>query len=482
MLVRSRRILAWMTAVVGLVSTFVMAAPDEVKTAGMLPNLVLIFADDLGYGDLSCFGNTSYKTPELDRMAAEGVRLTSFYVTCGACSPSRASILTGRYPTSAGVPVVLGPRDNYGLRRDTPTIAEVLKQKGYTTGIVGKWHLGHLPELLPTRRGFDSYFGIPYSNDMKPTPLMRNEKIVEQQIDQTQLTRRYTEEATRFVKASAESGNPFFLYFAHSFPHVPLHVSERFKGKSGAGLYGDVVTELDWSVGEILRVLKETGGSTNTLVLFTSDNGPWLIMKEHGGSAGQLRNGKGSAYEGGVREPFIAWWPGRLKAGGVIDTPAISLDILPTFCELAGATPPAVRDGQSIWPLLAGTAAAGKRTFFFPDYYAHNHAGAVRDGDWKLVVGRKTVSDIRPTTAPSAPDQSELFFLPDDPGEKRDLAAEKPEIVEKLTALANAKREQFNRDEAPREKPGKKSTAALRFLTPGTPEYMGQEAATTGTK
>ncbi|MCE5311066.1 MAG: sulfatase-like hydrolase/transferase, partial [Acidobacteriales bacterium] len=283
----------FLTTAYGAAAAF--AAPSQP------PNVVMIYADDLGYGDLACYGSR-LSTPNLDRMASEGVRFTQFYSANPVCSPSRAALMTGRYPTRAGVPRVLFPRDTVGLPDSETTIAQVLNPRGYRTMCVGKWHLGHLPRFLPTNRGFDEYFGIPYSNDMRPRPLLHNTEVVEAEATLETLTPRYTEQAVRFIERS--KGSPFFLYMPHTYPHIPLAASPRFRGKSPSGIYGDVIAELDWSVGEVLAALKKNGLDNNTLVMFSSDNGPWFL-----GSPGRLRGRKGSTYEGGVREPFIARFP-----------------------------------------------------------------------------------------------------------------------------------------------------------------------------
>ncbi|MGB9625015.1 MAG: sulfatase family protein, partial [Phycisphaerae bacterium] len=275
-----------------------MAWTMTAQAAERPPNLVILFADDLGYGDLCCYGHPSIRTPNLDRMASEGLRFTDFYSAAPVCTPSRAALLTGRLPIRSGMVGttrhVLFPDSKGGLPASEITIAEALKTKGYATACVGKWHLGHLPQYLPTRNGFDSYYGIPYSNDMKPSPILRNEEVIEEPAVQETLTPRYTDEAIKFIRR--EKDKPFFLYLAYNFPHVPLHVSDRFKDKSLRGLYGDVVEEIDWSVGEVLRTLRELGLAEKTLVVFSSDNGPWLIKNQHGGSAGLLRDGKGSTW------------------------------------------------------------------------------------------------------------------------------------------------------------------------------------------
>lgn len=397
------------------------------------PNIVLIFADDLGYGDLGSYGARKIKTPNLDRMAAEGVRLTNFYANASVCTPSRAGLLTGRYQIRSGLTRVLFPYSKDGIEAGEVTLAEALRERGYATACIGKWHLGHLPPYLPTVHGFDRYFGIPYSNDMAnekrgdpPTPLMRDTSIVEQPAVQETLTERYTEEAVKFIRESKD--RPFFLYLPHTMPHVPLHASARFRGKSAGGLYGDVVEAIDWSAGEIIKTLRRLGIDKNTLVIFTSDNGPWLIKKEDAGTAGFLRDGKMTVYEGGVRVPFIALWPGVIEAGFANDQPAIMLDLFPTLLELAGGTVSKERpvDGVSIRGLLTSGEKQTERDFYF--YYLEE-LQAVRSGDWKLHLARKAKDVARP---------AELYDLAKDPRESRDLAAEHPEVVARLTSKAQS--------------------------------------------
>jgi arylsulfatase A-like enzyme len=380
------------------------------------PNFVLIFADDLGYGDLSCYGSKTIATPNLDKLAAEGARFTQFYSCAPNCTPSRAGLLTGRYQVRSGLVRVLFPKDKVGIEEGEVTLAEALKKQGYATGMVGKWHLGCQPEHLPTKHGFDSYLGIPYSNDMKPTPLYRNEEQIEEPAVQATLTKRYAEEAVRFVKAS--KGKPFFLYFAHTMPHVPLAVSDAFKGKSKGGLYGDVVEELDWSVGEVMKALKDAGVEQNTLVFFTSDNGPWLVKKEHGGSAGPLRNGKGTPYEGGIREPAIAWWPGKIPEGRTVTEPAITLDVFPTFAALAGGKlDDRPYDGKDLWPVLSGKGSVGDRELVC---YHNGTLRSFRSGRWKFHV-------------PQGKDgKGELYDLEADIAETKNLAEEKPDLARQL--------------------------------------------------
>ncbi|MCX8037656.1 MAG: sulfatase [Candidatus Sumerlaeia bacterium] len=394
-----------------------------------LPNLVIIFADDLGYGDLGCYGHPTIRTPNLDRMAAEGMKLTQFYSAAPVCTPSRAALLTGRLPIRNGMaarnPRVLMPKSSGGLPAEEITIAQALKTKGYATCCIGKWHLGHLPQYLPTRRGFDSYFGIPYSNDMKPTPLMRDEETIEEPAEQATLTRRYTDAALKFIRQNKDK--PFFLYFAHTFPHTPLFASESFKGKSPRGLYGDVVEELDWSVGQVLATLRELKLAENTLVLFTSDNGPWLIRRLQGGSAGLLREGKGSTWEGGMREPCIAWWPGKIQANTVSHELASTMDFFNTALELAGVPVPTDRqiDGVSLAPILFGTGP-GRRTMMF--FYRDDELYAVRKGPWKLHL----ITEAGYNDKPVKHDPPLLFHLEHDPSEQWDVAKENPEVVADL--------------------------------------------------
>jgi len=392
------------------------------------PNFLLVNCDDLGYGDLGCFGSESIATPNLDELAGSGVRFTDFYSCAPVCTPSRAGLVSGRYAQRLRLPRVLFPADHVGISDYEITVAQLLRDRGYATACIGKWHLGHLPQFLPTRHGFDYYFGIPYSNDMDtkgrkepPTPLIRNEKIIEAPAVQETLTERYTQEAIGFVKKNKD--RPFFVYLPHTMPHVPLHVSERFKGSSKRGLYGDVVETIDWGVGEIVKTLKAEGLERDTLVMFTSDNGPWLQQKENGGSAGPLREGKGTAFEGGMRVPFIARWPGRIPAGSLCREPASNLDFLPTLVALAGGGVPDDRpiDGRDITPLLTGTGTLPDYAFFYNQGYS---ASAVRYGRWKLHVARRG----------QRIDEPELYDLEKDIGETSNLASEYPKLVAKLRA------------------------------------------------
>jgi arylsulfatase A-like enzyme len=348
------------------------------------PNIIIIFADDLGYGDLGCFGHPTISTPNLDRMAREGLKLTQFYVGECVCTPSRAALLTGRLPIRSGMcgdaRRVLFSDSTGGLQDSETTIAEALKTKNYATACVGKWHLGHLPQYLPMRHGFDSYYGIPYSNDMKPTVLLRGGQVIEEPVDQTTLTQRYTAEALTFIRQNRQG--PFFLYMAHNFPHVPLYASSEFKGKSRRGLYGDAVEELDASAGRVLDTLRELKIDDQTFVFFTSDNGPWLIKNEDGGSAGLLRGGKGSTWEGGMREPAIAWWPGTIPPGRTSPELTSTMDLFATIHQLAGITLPTERtlDTFDIRPVLLGTGASPRKAFF---YYRGTRLMAARQGQWK---------------------------------------------------------------------------------------------------
>lgn len=440
-------------AVLLILSSFALAGQEAKRP----PNVVIIYCDDLGYADVGCFGSKN-ATPNIDRMSREGIRFTNFYVAQAVCSASRAALLTGRYPNRVGILGALGPADKKGLGPNERTIAGLLKALGYRTGIFGKWHLGHLAQHLPTRHGFDEYYGLPYSNDMWPRhptakfpdlPLIEQEQTIALNPDQTKLTTAYTERAVDFIRRNKDL--PFFLYVPHSMPHVPLHVSARFKGKSGVGPYGDVVMELDWSVGEILDTLRQLGLDDNTLVTFTSDNGPWLSYGNHAGSAGRLREGKGTTWEGGVRVPFVARWPGRIPAGKVNDEPAMTIDLLPTIVKLTGAKLPSHKiDGQDIWPLLSARpdAKSPHDAYYF---YWGNHLQAVRSGPWKLYFPRTYISlagksggqDGQPGKLSQIQGGLELYDLASDMTEKNDLAARHPEVVQRLQALGDKARQEL---------------------------------------
>ncbi len=417
------------------------------------PNFVIIFTDDQGYNDVGCFGSPMIKTPRLDRMAAEGMKFTDFYSSSPVCTPSRASLMTGCYAqrvSLAMIPsekgswrgLVLFPNSSYGIHPDEITIAELLKGLGYATACVGKWHLGDAPMFLPTRNGFDSYFGIPYSNDMKPALIMRDEEVVENPAVQETLTERYTEEAVRFITENRD--RPFFLYLPHSMPHVPLHVSDRFRGKSAGGLYGDVIECIDWSVGRILDTLSSLGIDDNTLVVFTSDNGPWYSQGEHGGFATPLRAAKGATYEGGMREPCIMRWPGTIAAGTVCSELATTMDLLPTLTKLAGGAAPSDRiiDGKDIYPLMTAQPGAKSphETFF---YYYGNELHAVRSGPWKLRLQNTLRNEdiYRRWKDHSARIPEALYNLRTDPGEQKTVLRDHRDIAERLRGLAQKARE-----------------------------------------
>ncbi len=407
------------------------------------PNFVFIFADDQGYQDLGCFGSPDIATPRIDAMAAAGVRCTNFLAAAPVCTPSRAALMTGCYAQRVSLPRVLFPQDNVGLSSYEVTLAELLKARGYSTACIGKWHLGHHAPFLPTRHGFDSYFGLPYSNDMRPEnkarnypplPLMRDEKVIEENPDQSLLTERYTAEAIAFIEKNQQ--RPFYLYLPHTMVHVPLFVSQRFAGESKRGLYGDAVAGIDWSTGQILDTLKRLGLEQNTLVFYTSDNGPWLAQGKNGGSALPLREGKGTIYEGGMREPCIAYWPGRVPAGRTCDEFFSTLDILPTFAALAGTAAPTDRiiDGCDVGPLLLGQSGATRAR---PDFYYYNGYAlrAVRLGDWKLVLPGTRVTLGTRTPIPEA-----LYNLREDVSEKNNLVEKHPDMAAKLRALAETAR------------------------------------------
>jgi len=407
------------------------------------PNVVVIFIDDMGYGDIGPYGATKQRTPHLDRMAKEGMKLTSFYAT-PVCSVSRAQMMTGCYGARVSVPGVYFPGQSVGLNPSEVTVAERLKEKGYATQIIGKWHLGDQPEFLPTRQGFDHYLGIPYSNDMLKksadtkipvVPLLRDEKIVELMDGdaQTRLVEIYTKEAVDFIGRSKDK--PFYLYFAHNAVHTPIHPGAAFAGKSQNGRFGDWVEEVDWSVGQVLDALRSQGLEKDTLVVFTSDNGPWLTKGADGGSAGPLRGGKGSTWEGGVREPTIAWWPGRVPAGSVNDAVAGTIDLLPTFVSLAGGTVPAspVIDGRDITSILLGQSKESAREAHY--YFSGYDLQAVRQGRWKLALVPQP--DGMGKQAAKVPAGLRLYDLDAEIGEQTDVAAQHPEVVAKLKVLAD---------------------------------------------
>jgi arylsulfatase A len=432
-----------------------------VSAEAAAPNVVVIFCDDLGYADIGPFGAEGYETPHLDKLAAEGTMFTNFHVSQPVCSASRAALLTGCYSNRIGIHGALGPSSKVGISADETTIAEVVKQKGYATCAVGKWHLGHHPQFLPTRHGFDEYLGLPYSNDMWPyhpqakpgaypkLPLIDGEKVVDEEVtpeDQTQLTTLYTERAVDFIKSSKDK--PFFLYLAHSMCHVPLFVSDKFSGKSKRGLFGDVLMEIDWSVGEVMKALKEQGVEENTLVVFTSDNGPWLSYGLHAGSAKPLREGKGTCWEGGVRVPCVMKLPGKIKAGHSSDAMLMTIDLLPTIAGLVGADLPKLKiDGANVWPVLAGEAGAVSPSPYYAFWYENNQLQAVTSGDgkWKLHLPHRyrSMGDQAPVPGPKPGNYKqkqieavELYDLKSDPQESKNVAAENPEVVKQMEAFA----------------------------------------------
>jgi len=403
------------------------------------PNVVVILADDMGYGDIAPFGSKLNRTPNLDRMAAEGIELTSFYAA-PVCTPSRAQLMTGCYAKRVSLPAVLEPKCPIGLSSKEYTIADLLKQRGYSTMLVGKWHLGDQPEFLPTRHGFDRYLGLPYSNDMHPLVLLDNETVAETAPQQDKLTARYTEEAVKFI--SANRTHPFFLYLAHAAVHVPIHPGKAFQGKSANGRFGDWVEELDWSVGRVLGTLKELKLDSNTLVLFTSDNGGWREKGKDGGDNGPLRGGKRSTFEGGSRVPAIAWWPGRIPAGTVCDAVASEMDVLPTVVKLAGGALPSDRkiDGLDLWPLLSGQTRESphEALFYFRDVKSEGKIEAVRSGPWKLAVAAQSEGwkDMAAEIL-AQPFTQRLYNLESDIGETTDVAAQHPDVVKRLQGYVN---------------------------------------------
>ena len=434
------------------------------QAAERLPNVVIIYADDLGYADLGCYGS-KIKTPNLDKLAKQGRRFTSFHVAQAVCSASRAALLTGCYPNRIGIHGALGPKATHGLSSNEVTIAEMLKKRGYATGMAGKWHLGHHKEFLPTRHGFDEYLGLPYSNDMWPhhpearsgtypkLPLIEGERAVDEDVtaeDQATLTTRYTERAVDFVRR--KKGGPFFFYLAYAMPHVPLFVSEKFKGKSKEGLYGDVIMEIDWSVGEVMKALDGAGVAKNTIVIFASDNGPWLSYGNHAGSAGALREGKGTSWEGGVRVPGIVRWPGRVPAGTTSDQFWMTIDVLPTLASVVkGELPKHAIDGVNVldlWDQKSGEGVNPREGYAI--YYEQNQLQAVVSGDgrWKLVLPHsyRTLTAGGGTNGiPSkykqvAVKKTALYDLQNDVGEKRDVSDEKPDVVEQLAIFAEKMR------------------------------------------
>ncbi len=405
-------------------------APLRNRASGDRPNIIVVLADDLGYGDVGCYGSR-IPTPNIDRMAGEGVRLGQCYAASPVCSPSRASLLTGRYPTRVGIPRVMLPSDDFGLPDTETTLPQILKSHGYRTSAIGKWHLGTQPQYLPTSRGFDEYFGIPYSNDMLPRRLLRNTAVADDSADLGAIEQRYVDEAVRFI-SSAKDG-PFFLYLATHAPHIPLvRGGKQPMVRTGLGPYGDMVAEVDWTVGQVLRAIADNGLDENTLVVFTSDNGPW-----YQGSAGALRGRKGSTWDGGVRIPFVARFPGRIPAGLSASGVASLMDLLPTLADLAGAARPAnPLDGVDIWPMLTGEAEQVDREPLL--YFDSWHLQCARLGPWKLHVSRYNTVAWGPSPECGRINlplpHPELYNLEADPGETCDLAPDQPDLVADLRA------------------------------------------------
>ena len=447
-----------------LLSLLALVAPASIH-ADKTPNVVVIFIDDMGYADIGPFGAKAYPTPHLDRMAEEGRKFTDFYVTQAVCSASRAGLLTGCYNVRVGIHGALGPKSSHGINANEVTLAEICKQKGYATSCYGKWHLGHHEKFLPMQHGFDDYFGLPYSNDMWPyhpgvlhlpmkerlkkwphLPLIEKNKVINPKVtakDQELLTTQYTERTVSFIEKNKDK--PFFVYLPHSMVHVPLYVSDKFKGKSKAGLFGDVMMEVDWSVGRILETLRKNKLDKNTLVIFTSDNGPWLNYGDHAGSATPLREGKGTMFDGGCRESTLAWMPGTIPPGSVCKEPAMTIDILPTIAHLIKAKLPRHRiDGKNIWPLFTSNKAKSPHEAYY--FFYGNQLQAVRAGKWKLhfphgyrtMGGRPGGKGGIPTNYSQAKIGLSLFDLEKDIGETTDLKDEFPEITEELSNLGKA--------------------------------------------
>ncbi|MCC9600131.1 sulfatase [Stieleria sp. JC731] len=431
-----------------------------------LPNVVVIFIDDMGYADINPFGSTAYPTPNLDRMAAEGRKFTDFCVSSAVCSASRSALLTGCFHKRIGISGALGPKSNIGINADETTLAEICKSKGYRTAIYGKWHLGHNPKFLPTNHGFDEYYGIPYSNDMWPLhpssvarrrnnpdapiswselPMIENTTIVNESVqpdDQREMTKEFTRRAVDFIKRDADE--PFFLYLPHPMVHVPLYVSKDFEGKSGQGLFGDVVMEVDWSVGQVLSAIEDIGAEQNTLVVFTSDNGPWMSYGDHAGKATPLREGKGTMWEGGYREPTVMWWKGKIPAGSTCDTFASTIDLLPTVAAMIDADLPDHKiDGHDIRPLMFGDDEAKSPHDAYPCFYA-GQLQAIRNERFKLVFphqyrtldGHPGGTGGLPVAYKQVMAKKALYDLDNDVSETKDVSQDYPEVVAQLEAAA----------------------------------------------
>jgi len=451
---------------ISLFAVFALLCSCSVKKDDHV-NFIIVYLDDMGYGDLSLTGAVGYNTPNIDRLASKGMFFSRYYSPQAVCSASRAGLLTGCYPNRIGITGALSHRSVTGISDNEETIAEVLKKRGYSTAIFGKWHLGVQSQFLPVRHGFDEFYGIPYSNDMWPLhprgpgaypnlPLFENDSIVDPEVtpeDQSQFTTAFTERAIDFIQRNRE--NPFFLYLAHPMPHVPLYVSDKFKGKSEQGLYGDVLMEIDWSVGQITNTLKELELEENTLLIFTSDNGPWINYGNHAGNTGGLREGKGTTYEGGQRVPCLMLWKGVISPGTVNNKLLSGIDILPTIAEIAGAPlPPNKIDGISMLPLLKGETSESPRKYFY-HYYRGNNLEAVQDGYWKLIFphngrtykGFEPGKDGQPGEVNEQfPCEAGLYDLRRDPGERYNLIGYHPEIVQHLEIVAEEARNDLGDD------------------------------------
>ncbi len=444
--------LLWMGGIERLV-----AAPTERP-----PNVVLIFCDDLGWADLGCYGARNIRTPHIDRLAREGTRFTSFYVAQAVCSASRAALLTGCYPNRIGIHGALGPSQRIGLHPDETTLAELLRGRGHATGMFGKWHLGRPQSLLPIHHGFDEYLGLPYSNDMwpkhpsarpgtyPPLPLIEGDRVIRELDDQSDLTRLLTQRSIDFMERHAK--RPFFLYLAHPMPHVPLFAGTRFKDRSRRGLFTDVIEEIDWSTGEILKTLRRLGLEKETLVVFTSDNGPWLSYGDHAGSAGPFREGKGTSFEGGIRVPCIVRWPGRMPKGKVSDVPWMTIDLLPTLAGLVDAPlPPRPIDGRDVWPVISGKPGARHPQPAYYIYYNQGELQAVISDGWKLLLphtsrslgGRPGGTNGMPSAYQPLPVGLELYHLRHDQGERTNVIDQNPEQFRRLFLHAETARQEL---------------------------------------
>ena len=439
---------------------FLLCIVNSFTCAKEKPNIVIIFTDDQGYADVGCFGAEGLETPNLDKMASEGIKFTDFYVAQAVCGASRAALLTGCYPNRIGMLGAPGPKSRHGINADEILIPEMLKKNGYSTGMFGKWHLGHHQKSLPIHHGFDEYYGLPYSNDMWPhhpgvrhlpvnerlkrwphLPLIEGDQTIDDEItpkEQKDLTTNYTLRAVDFIKRNKDK--PFFLYVAHSMPHVPLYVNERNENKTNKGIYADVIWEIDWSVGKIIESLKENGIDKNTLVIFTTDNGPWLSYGNHAGSAKPLREGKGTAWEGGVRVPCIMRWPNKIGQSKNCSEPAMTIDLLPTIAEITGSSlPKHAIDGKSIWRLITGTGKNPQEAYYF---YWGTNLHAIRKGKWSLhlphsyrSLQNKPGNDGIPGKYIQKRTKTALFDLSKDIGQKNNISKEYPEIVDSLKKL-----------------------------------------------